>query len=108
MENFKEILLKKLNIIKCTYANLKNCKGYFEQMPNDDCSFFIKPITKNEYEILGLDDMLSLFDTQKTTDLKGYSYFKTTCQYANNQIIFEYRNIPFGAINIKNENMKDI
>lgn len=108
MENFEAILSKILDGIKCTYANLKNCKGSFEQMPNDNCRFFIKPIAKNEYEILRLDKMLSLFDTQKATNLKGYSYYETTCQYADNQIVFEYRIIPFGAINIKNENMKDV
>lgn len=101
MENFKNILFKKLNDIKHTYSKLNDCNGSFEIRADDNCRFSIKPIKKNDYEELKLDKILTCFDTQKSTDLKNYSYFKTTCQYINNQIIFEYSNIPFGAINIK-------
>ena len=104
MKNFKNILFKKLSDVKPAYSELKDCDGSFKELPEDNCSFFIKPINKNNYEKLKLDNILTLFDTQKAPDLKNYSYFETTCQYVNNQIIFEYKNIPFGAINVKKKN----
>ena len=103
MENFKKILFKKLSNIKHTYSKLSDCNGSFEILADDNCRFSIKPINKNDYEELKLDKFLTFFGTQKSTDLKNYSFYETTCQYLNNQIIFEYRNIPFGAINVKKE-----
>lgn len=103
MEDFKNILLKKLNDIKHIYSKLENSNGYFESLANDNCKFSIKPINENVYEELKLDKILTCFDAQKATDLKNYSYFETTCQYINNQIIFEYKIISFGAINVKQE-----
>lgn len=103
MENFKKFLFKKLSNIKHTYSKLSDCNGSFEILADDNCRFSIKPLNKNDYEELKLNKILTCFDTQKSTDLKNYSFYETTCQYLNNQIIFEYRNIPFGAINIKQE-----
>lgn len=102
MLRLKELLQKNLNELKRVYPNLKDCNGIFEKSENY-YSYIIGKVSENEYNILCIDGILNIFDTQKATILKEYSFLEFSYSYNNNEIIFRYKNIPFGVINIKND-----
>ena len=101
MENLEIKLNYILEELKKSYPFLN--QSYLSNISNKDKYIFeLTNILKNNCELLERDNVLSLFDSQKNLELYEFSNFETIINYdTNGSIRLEYKEIPFGAINVK-------